>query len=179
MKKLLSVFFVFLLSIFPIIGVTYDYFIDSYDISKTNNTNIIYVSKANSTLLNSLSGTYSFSDGSKVSVTLQWLKITQSKIDFITNYQWFFIEKIVTNSDTNLQKAKNTHIPTQNLLLTWAVSWKKSSKEKMFFNQEMTFLDAKNIIFHFNFMEYNVFIQKHFEPYSLRWPPNIISLTLV
>lgn len=176
-KKIIS-FVLILLSIFlPITSYSYDVFFDSYDTNSWINVNIIKLSNSDNKKVNKLMNTYSFTDWSKTTISIKWFKISERKLDFITNYKWIFY---TNNSDFKyeIKSSKNSSQSQKVYLLTWNTLSKIDKKEKSIgdiisFNTSF----SENV---FNVFSYKVYDYKNKEfPYFLRWPPYIISLNMI
>jgi hypothetical protein len=130
-KKFIVVFLILSLSIINFLGYFYDSLFPAFDLSHSNNTSFINYSKKDFKLINELSHIYDYNDWSKTSITIKWIKLSSSKIDFITNYKWFFSD--LGDSSKNkilISRVKNDNSPKEAFILT-NLSLNKFFKEKI------------------------------------------------
>lgn len=181
MKKLLSIFIVFCIVFTQIISYFYDSFFVSYDIIKTNLNNNLSVNIANKNISNlNYQELYSHnSDNSITKITIKWLKITQSKLNFITNNKGLFTFNSKNNSNKNLLTNNNSSKNPVKYYITSLVNNLKSKNDKILTNNKIEFLLLSFFEIEEKFIEKFFFKKEFLTMFDSQAPPYIISLTKV
>lgn len=168
-KKIISIFIIFSLSAFNLLGYTYDNLVISYDANSTaEHVRIIQLTDNDKKIISTISKNYTFSDGSSTNLSLKWLKITKSKLDFKTNYKWIF--SIIVNKIVNSINKKDL-APKKIYVLTTTISKLKNIKEK-YTNHTNILSMTENNEKNTEKDRYQIILSK--EPTlldSVRWPP--------
>lgn len=170
-KQIISIFVILILSLNNLLSYLYDNLVIFYDINNIISLRIVELSPEDKEVVNTLEKEYVFSDGSITIVSLKWLNITKSKLNFITNNK-----SILTNITL---KEKNTNYKNKDLsfkriyLLTEFISSQKEIKEKLlssiiFLDTSYTFsLVSFNNTYELLLSNNNVLINNN------KWPPKI------
>lgn len=178
MKKIISFILILTLWFFHIIGYAYDAFFVSYNLNKTQNSaNLLYVKKSDNIKINTYKNTFLNNDWSKTIVEIKWLNISLNHLNFLTKGIWLFV--FDNNSkDVKIENKNKDLTPFKEFVFTSNNNLTKKAKEKNIFDNYI--FDSFDL-----FNSENIFLvsfichKKQEKSIFLRWPPYIISLTMI
>lgn len=175
-KRILSLFLLFIFSSAHIVSYAYDSFFVSFDTNTAINTSIIFLPKTQITPLKVLSNKYDFFDGSHTIIHIKGLNTTAGKLNFLTNYKGIFIKsEDIGSIETFLKQNKKSTKPEQKYIFT-SYFWIKNDKKEKDIIKNIQLLWWEEIVsFKNSFLSQFVLSQIDI-PYYGRGPPYIISL---
>lgn len=167
-KKILTIFIILLLWVFNLLGYVYDNLVISYDINNSSNLKIVNLSLKDRKLINTVKKQYNFSDGSATIVSIKWLKLSKSKIDFITNYKWILNNFV--NPWDDYYKNKDLS-PKRVYDLTASISNTKHYKEKAQNSIDILMFVDDEYIITWNIFDEFILNKSPILLNTSRWPP--------
>lgn len=178
-KKLLTIFIVFSLSLVQVIGYAFDNLVVSYNSNTSSNTYLIHLQKHDHQKITSQTKKYNFSDGSYTTVSIKWLNITKNKLDFLTNYQGIISYVYDQVFDISIKTSKKSSLPVREYLITSSNNSKFKDKEKIIKQEDKVIVCVDLIVKKYIQWKQFIFSNTPKLPYGLRAPPYIISVTMI